>query len=148
MPATGNALVRSEWIAGDLIFKNAAGNTVHAIRNGGNIELVTATPRVLTEADNGRVFFVDVADCVFSLPATFAGATFRFIVRTLSTVTGCSISPVAADSINGGGLTSVDDKDLINTAASDAEGDAVTLIGDGAEGWYIASITGTWAKQA
>jgi hypothetical protein len=142
------AKVSSDFVSGDLHFRNAAGNTVLAVRDGGNVELVTATPRVLTEADNGKTFFVDVADCVFTLPATFAGGIFRFIVRTLSTVTGCSISPAAADSINGGGLTSVDDKDLINTAATDAEGDSVTLVADGAEGWYIAAITGTWAKEA
>jgi hypothetical protein len=73
---------------------------------------------------------------------------YTFIVKTLSSTTGFSVSPAAADAIHGGGLTSVDDKDLINTAASDAEGDTVTIIGDGVDGWWITSIVGTWAKEA
>lgn len=144
MPVT---LVKSSWVSGNLIFKNAAGNTVLAIRNDGGVEVVTATPRTLTEVDNGKTFIVAVADCVFNLPATFVGGRFTFIVKTLSAVTGCAISPVAADYIAGPSLTGVVDKDLINTAATDALGDSVTLVADGVDGWFVESINGTWAKQ-
>ena len=58
------------------------------------------------------------------------------------------VDSVAADAIHGNSLTSVDDKGLINTGATDAEGDTVTIVGDGADGWYITSILGTWAKEA
>jgi hypothetical protein len=102
----------------------------------------------LTSSDSGKTIIIDAADVVATLPATAAGVTYTFIVKTLSSTTGFSVSPAAADAIHGNGLTSVDDKDLINTAASDAEGDTVTIIGDGVDGWWITSIVGTWAKEA
>lgn len=61
---------------------------------------------------------------------------------------GLSISPAAADAIHGNGLTSVDNKDLINTGATDREGDMVELVADGVDGWFIVSVNGTWAKEA
>ena len=73
---------------------------------------------------------------------------YTFIVKTLSATTGAQISPATADAIHGAGLTSVDDKDVINTAATDAEGDMVTIVGDGVDGWWITELEGTWAKEA
>ena len=110
----------------------------------GGVNNITSTPQTLTAADSGKVFRVNVADCVFNLPATEEGLFFHFIVDTVSATTGCSLSPVAADNINGG----TDNKDLINTAATDVRGDAVTLIGDGSEGWLTMSMHGIWAEEA
>ena len=56
-----------------------------------------------------------------------------------------SISPQAADAIYY--VTSVNDKDLLNTKATAVEGDTVTIVGDGATGWFVTAIKGTWAKQ-
>lgn len=110
------------------------------------VVVISATPRAVLASESGTIFIVDVADCVFNLPATVLGLKYTFIVKTLSAVTGAQISPASVDSIAGGGLTSVDDEDLINTAATDAEGDKATIIGDGDEGWWVDSIVGTWAK--
>ena len=107
-------------------------------------EDVTSTPRTLTDADHGKVFRVNVADCVFNLPSTEAGLVFHFVVDTVSATTGCQLSPAAADNINGG----TDNKDLINTAATDAKGDSVTLIADGSEGWLSIHMHGVWAAEA
>lgn len=107
-------------------------------------ENVTSATQTLTAEDHGKVFRVNVADAVFTLPSTEAGLVFHFIIDTVSTTTGCSLSPAAADNINGG----TDDKDLINTAATDVKGDAVTLIGDGSEGWLTLSMHGIWAAEA
>ena len=97
-------------------------------------------------SESGKVFIAAAADVVFTLPATEAGLRYTFITKTVSASTGTSISPAAADAIHY--ATSVDDKDLINSGATDVEGDSVTLVGDGAEGWWVESITGTWAKEA
>jgi len=107
-------------------------------------ENVTGAAQTLTVEDHGKVFRVNVADCVFTLPSTEAGLVFHFVVDTVSATTGCSISPAAADNINGG----TDDKDLINTAATDVKGDSVTVIGDGSEGWLALSQHGIWAAEA
>ena len=107
-------------------------------------ENVTGAAQTLTSEDHGKVFRVNVADCVFTLPSTEAGLVFHFVVDTLSATTGCSLSPAAADNINGG----TDNKDLINTAATDAVGDSVTLVADGSEGWLALGMHGIWAAEA
>lgn len=115
--------------------------------SAGDVEVLTAA-RTLTREDNGKTFVSGAADVVVTLPATAKGLSFTFLTSTLSATTGFSISPAAADKIVAKGITPADDKDLINTAASDAIGDSVTLVGDGADGWYVTAMLGTWARQA
>ncbi len=95
-------------------------------------------------SESGTIFVVTAADVKFTLPATVKGLIYTFVVKTLSTTTGLQVDPVAADNINGG----TDNKDLINTAATDAVGDSVTIIGDGDAGWLTMSKVGTWAAEA
>jgi len=102
----------------------------------------------LSALDSGKLFIVDAADLVATLPATEKGVFFTFLVKTLSATTGFSLSPQAADQIIGGGITPADNKDLINSAATDAVGDLVTVMGDGDAGWYIVEKVGTWAREA
>lgn len=103
----------------------------------------------LTVADSGGVFIVSGSDIVLTLPATEKGLTYTLVVGGLSGgATGHAFSPAAADKIMGNGFTAADDKDAICSAASDRIGDSLTLVGDGADGWYITAVTGTWALQA
>lgn len=112
--------------------------------------ITTANNATLTNSMSGSFILVTAADKVISLPSTAAGTTLTIAISAaaLSSGTGLSISPAAADAIHGGGLSSADDKDLILDGATDAEGDSVTLVGDGIDGWYITAITGTWSKEA
>lgn len=113
------------------------------------VNLAAAT-QALTAAQSGQKF-VGAVDVVFTLPAAAAatkGAWYEFETGALSAGTGLSISPAAADHIRGNGLTSVDDKDLINSGASDRLGDSVRVYCDGVDGWVIDAVIGTWAKQA
>jgi hypothetical protein len=100
--------------------------------------------------DTGTHFIATAADVVFTLPATAEGLQFRFSVAAagLATVTGLSVSPAAVDKIMGNGFTSLDDKDAINTAATDREGDMIEVTGDGVDGYIITGVIGTWARQA
>lgn len=112
------------------------------------VNLAAAT-QDLTAAHSGEKF-VGAVDAVFSLPPASAatkGVWYEFETGAVSTGTGLSISPAAADHIRGNGLTSVDDKDLINTGATDRLGDSVRMYCDGVDGWVIEAIIGTWAKQ-
>lgn len=139
-PSPGIAEANSVVILGE--FKQISG-----IQQVVNLLAVTHTVTVFSSGDR----FVGVADAVFTLPAVAAanqGVTFEFECGEVSTGTGLSISPAAADHIRGNGLTSVDDKDLINTGATDRLGDAVRLYSDGVDGWVITDIVGTWAKEA
>lgn len=126
----------------------ASGGAI-TVESGGKFHLpliIAVADVTLTAANSGTTYIVDAVDLTFSLPATVAGLSFTFCVATLSSNTGLLISPVAADAIHGGGLTSTDNQDLKNTAATDAEGDMVSIVGDGVDGWFITSIQGTWAK--
>lgn len=111
---------------------------------------LAAVTQALTAAQSGEKF-VGAVDAVFTLPAAAAatkGVWYEFETGALSGGTGLSISPAAADHIRGNGLTSVDDKDLINSGATDRLGDSVRIYCDGVDGWVIEAIIGTWAKEA
>lgn len=103
----------------------------------------------LTAADSGKVFLANgAATVVFTLPPTAVGLEFTVSVGTLPTGVGTSLSPNASDMITGNGFTPADDKDAINTAASDRLGDMITVVGDGVAGWIITAVNGTWAREA
>lgn len=109
--------------------------------------------KTLTAADSGKVFETSAADIVFTLPdATVAGmkgVTFTIVNGVLSAGTGLSLSPQAGDQIRGKGIaTPADNKDMINTGATDALGDAVTVVCDGSTGYVAVNVVGTWAREA
>ena len=115
---------------------------------GATPELIAATPLTLTAADSGKTFYTTIADVVFNLPATAAGLSFTVVTGVASAGTGTALSPVAADLIEGAGVTPADNKDLINTGATDAVGDSVTVYGNGTTGWLAVVNKGTWAREA
>lgn len=118
--------------------------------DGGRVDkvILTAVDRTLTVADAGATVIVTAADKVITLPATVAGMVVTVVTGAVSGGTGTSVSPAAADKIIGNGFTAADDKDAINTGATDVLGDSITLIGDGVDGWYVLNVVGTWERQA
>lgn len=108
----------------------------------------TAVNRTLTIDESGSTVLVTAADKVISLPATEAGLTYTIVTMSVSAGTGTSVSPVAADKIQGLGLAGANNKDVINSGASDVLGDSITVIGDGGDGYIIINATGTWAAEA
>lgn len=116
------------------------------------VNLAAAT-QTLTVAQSGQRF-VGAVDAVFTLPAASdatKGVWYEFECGALSSGTGLSISPNAADAIGGNGLGVTVDKDLINTGATDRLGDCVAIYCTGVAGataWRIMSIVGTWAKES
>jgi len=138
-----------EWVSFDGVNRKltVAAGGIFASQQAVNLAAATQT---LTAAQSGQRF-VGAVDAVFTLPAASAatkGVWYEFECGALSTGTGLSISPAAADHIRGNGLTSVDNKDLINTGATDRLGDSVDLYCDGVDGWVISGIVGTFAKEA
>ena len=101
----------------------------------------TATNYTLTANESGSIVLCTAADVVVTLPATAEGLIYTIVTETASASTGTSVSPQAADKIN----AKADDADLVNTGATDAVGDAVTLVGDGGDGWLTTHVVGTWA---
>lgn len=148
------ANVKSAWSGGNLRFLDSSGNVVAEIATTGvgtrrTVNLAAATAALTAEQSGQR--FVGAVDAVFTLPAadaTTKGVWYEFETGALSAGTGLSISPAAADHIRGNGLTSVDNKDLINTGATDRLGDSARIYCDGVDGWVIEAVVGTWAKEA
>lgn len=103
----------------------------------------------LTEAvgvyDSGKVYVqLDADEAVtFQLPATQNGLIYTFVCGNAGGE--INISPAAADKITGKGIAGADDQDIKNTNGSNAVGDCITLIGDGADGWLVINMLGTWA---
>lgn len=114
---------------------------------GGSIcypNMVTLTENTtLTPEDSGKVIRLNAADLVVTLPSTQEGLVYTFVVTATSSTTGASISPQAADKFVSG--AKADDADLVNTQATEAIGDNVTVYGDGIDGWFIMNQRGTWA---
>lgn len=115
---------------------------------GARVPEVIVAAKTLTEADNGKTFIANLAGAalVATLPPVKDDLRFGLIVLLLPTSgAGTAFSPNAADSINGGTVN----KDLINTAATDAIGDFVELVGDEANGtWWVVRQNGVWAAEA
>jgi hypothetical protein len=121
------------------------------------IETVAAN-KTLTEDDSGKTFLCATDGVVFTLPSTSSGLRYKFINTGAATAVEIKISPAAADGISGT-ITLADsvvvdagvvNKDLINTKATTAVGDTVTLVGTGTAGtkaWIIESSTGIWAAE-
>jgi hypothetical protein len=112
------------------------------------VEIVTGAD-ALTAEESGKVMMINSTTTrIISLPATAAGLVYTIVVKVAATSgTGHSISPVAADKIIESSITPADDKDLINTQATGAAGDSITLVGDGVDGWLVVAKTGTWARE-
>jgi hypothetical protein len=112
-----------------------------------------ATPVTLTAAQSGEAFRC-VVDCVVTLPAAAAatrGVWYKIINGVASAGAGLLISPNAADGIGGLGLTTVVNKDLSNTPATDVLGDYVIIECTGIPGtgaWVIRDAVGIWSKEA
>jgi hypothetical protein len=109
-------------------------------------EFVTKSANyTVVAADSGLVLNV-TATCTITLPATVVG--IAPVIRVGKEGITVSISPNASDNIYGGGLTAVDNKDLIFT--NQPAGSYVQLIADGttAGGWAVARLAGTATKEA
>jgi len=155
--STGEAQDGSVSDAGTrTIIKNP---TVTEIATTGGVEqyksgfLSLTAAYTIKDSDNGMTFVIGAGDVVVTLPAltsTKPGLTYTFILAAaaLAGSTGFKITPAAADSINGNGLTSVASESLLCAVAGDREGDMVTLASDSTTNWYITSINGTWTKVA
>jgi hypothetical protein len=98
--------------------------------------------------DSGKIIYVDTDAKTITLPATDAGLTLTLVNAGADGAVALTISPNSSDKIMGFDITAADDKDLVNTKATARRGDFVTLVGDGADGWFILGMRGTWARES
>lgn len=110
-------------------------------------EAVTGN-KTLDEGDGGVVQVV-TADATITLPSTVVGTSYTIVNGGQGSTDGTiaiNVSPAAADKIMGNGFTSADNKDAINTNGN--YGDMIKLVGDGANGWMVVEVVGTWTREA
>lgn len=111
----------------------------------------TAANRTLSKRSRDTLVLLGAAaDLIVTLPKSdqvSKGQVVTVHVSTASGGTGAQVNPASGDTIKGTGITAAADKNLINTGATDAAGDAATLVADGAGSWYITNLIGTWARE-
>ncbi|VVU94512.1 hypothetical protein CPAV1605_237 [seawater metagenome] len=117
-------------------------------------DAVAQTTDTLVYADDsiqaGKYNTVSNDGTTITLPAVQIGATF--IIVNIATDGGAllTISPNSNDKFltNIAGSIGTDDKDIINTKATQKQYDYVKLVGFNADGWLIDEIRGIWVDQA
>ena len=154
-------------MANPMYGQNKFDNDADVYANGkGEVETITAS-KIINADESGKIFLIGTDALTLTLPSTAAGLKYTFINIGVDGNNIITISPAAADKIQGSVVTSTtpqadgavangnvvlitgaDDKDLINTKATANLGDRVTLIGDGDAGWYIDGGVGVWAEEA
>ena len=113
-----------------------------------NSETKTANYTVIIDTDSGKTLTSSLNGIVFTLPSIAIGNTVTFVNMAPDGTGEMSISPAALDGITYVG-DSTDDKDLINTKATQKQGDFVTLASlDGVAAWQVVAVRGVWAKEA
>lgn len=98
--------------------------------------------------DTGKLLQIDTDAKAFTLHATAAGQRIVLANAGAYGTVILTASPNANDKIMGPDIAGADNKDLVNTKATANRGDYIDLIGDGADGWVIQKMKGTWAQEA
>ena len=113
-----------------------------------NSETKTANYTVIIDTDSGKTLTSSLDGIVFTLPSIAISNTITFVNMAPDGTAEMNISPAALDGITYVG-DSTDDKDLINTKATQKQGDSVTLASlDGVAAWQVVAVRGVWAKEA
>lgn len=138
---------------------NPANSTAYRLPDGRMAVNVTEA-KTLTVADQGYVQNVIYANGVVTLPATATEGVWTIRNGGVPVSGGpagtgddgnqISVSPNSSDNIEGGVAgTAIDDKDLINTAATARVGDEVTILNNGrTAGPSCIGSKGIWAREA
>lgn len=111
-------------------------------------EALTST-KTFDAEDCGKLFWCTGDATALTLPAIAAGLSGLAIVSGGAFGTqATTIDPAAADMILGPDITGADNKDLINTKATQRRGDYVVLIAGDADGYMVTEMRGIWAREA
>ena len=151
MPVTN---VKAIWTDGKLQYVDTVTGTVimeisvDGVDPRARIKETVSSDKPLDAQDTGKIIEVDTDNVKLTLPSTVAGITFHIRNVGADGTVKLLIDPAAVDLIAGPDIAGVDDKDLINTKATAKRGDYVVLVGNGAAGWHVVDISGTWAAEA
>ena len=149
-----------DFMAGTLTRSMAASATTGYVKLGGvnnavpahlwqgkAFEVITAD-KTLDAQDVGKIMCMNSDAKTVTLPATVAG--LEFIICNIAGDGGAllSVSPNANDKLMGADVAGVDNKDYQNTKATQDRWDYIKIVGDGADGYWVTEVKGTWAQEA
>jgi len=129
------------------VLLNANKEGLIAVSEGKVFETVSDN-KTLDAQDVGKVMVVDTDAKTITLPATVVGLEFVIMNGGADGTVLVTVSPNANDKIMGADVAGVDNKDYLNTKATAINGDYIKILGDGADGWYVQAIRGTWTQEA
>jgi hypothetical protein len=129
------------------------GTYTTGIGSGGLVSTLTVST-TLTASACGNTYLIGTDALTIDLPATVANCVLRFVNSGAAGNNIMTINPATADNIWGtitlaSSVVVIEDTAgdaIVNTKATSVKGDSITLIGDGADGWFILSSTGIWAE--
>lgn len=110
-------------------------------------EALTST-KTFDAEDCGKLFWCTGDATALTLPAIATGLSGLAIVSGGAFGTqATTIDPNASDMILGPDITGADNKDLVNTKATQRRGDYVVLIAGDADGYMVTEMRGIWARE-
>jgi hypothetical protein len=110
-------------------------------------ETLAAATLTLDIEDQGKLIWCTVTT-VITLPAVATPTNCKIANGGPFGTVQISLSPNAADKVQGPNLPGTDNKDLINTLATARRGDFAALVTGDANGPFVSELRGTWATEA
>ena len=104
--------------------------------------------KTLDGEDCGKLFWMAADAFAITLPAAATPVLCKIVNGGAYGAVIVTISPAAADSLEGPDITAADDKDVINTKATAQRGDFAVIGHADAVGHTITELKGTWAREA
>jgi len=98
----------------------------------------------------GKFVTISADAKTLTLPAVVVGASFIIVNTAADGGALLTISPNASDKflVDIAGAAGTDNKDIINTKATQSQYDYVHLVGLSSVGWHIQDIRGTWVDES
>jgi len=115
------------------------------------IVVTTSTLAVATHTVQVGAYVEVAADAqTLTLPAVVVGASFIIVNTAADAGALLTISPNSSDKflVDIAGAAGTDNKDIVNTKATQSRLDFVHLMGIDAIGWMIVDIRGTWVDES
>tara|TARA_R110001632_G_C11122300_1_gene393846 strand:- start:43 stop:594 length:552 start_codon:yes stop_codon:yes gene_type:complete len=151
----GATTLSSTLTANGMITTAAGGgfiNGMGAVSGLTAVDLTASTTLAVAthSVQKGKYVSVTGDGIVITLPAVVVGASFIIVNANVAAGGLMTIASNASDKflVDIAGAAGTDDKDIINTKATQLQYDYVKLVGLSADGWLIDDIRGTWVDQS
>jgi hypothetical protein len=95
--------------------------------------------------DEAGLVVADGPDVELLLPETAPG--LAYVIALGPNGRGVTVRPRPIDQIIGLGFRTADGKGIVLAAKVGRAGDAVTLVADGAVGWFVSAVIGAWSAE-